>query len=308
MKNNQTEASLFDIVKIIVSRWYVVVVITVIAAIGAGIYYGGADEVSEAEMLLFDVNYPIRFVSHTRALSPHWHHMQLGRSEVFLGHLAERMRSDGFVDDGVDAESIGRIFRLQDNRGRSGPIIVSVSENTEERATRALELWADVFTRMAPVYRSKELLYGMRQKQLDRLERDRELTEIIAGLRRIASDAEEDAYVQALLRKCVALEAERLSNAFRNQFQEEIEAYLREIAERPDHLMAAPLADEDNETRASARRQVLHGLENMFSDPVASSHPVEAFAKIFSIAMTAFLFSATMTVVFEWFRQGKKQG
>ena len=149
----------------------------------------------------------------------------------------------------------------------------------------------------------------MRQAQLDRQERDRELQEVIAGLKRLASETEDAVYAQALLRKCVELETERLSHTFREQFQTAIERYLRDLANRPDDLLVAPLPEEEGEeARASARRQVLHGLENLFSDPVARSHPVETFAKVFSIAMTAFLFSATLTVVFEWFRQGKKRG
>lgn len=271
----------------------------VLVGLLGAVYYAQAKDIIQSEMLLYDANYPIRYSTHTRALEPHWHHMELAESPVFLSQLASNLQVAGLFDDAVAPEVLRNIFACQDKRGRSGPILVTVNESSTNRAQRALNIWRETYTLEAPRHRARYLLHEMRAELPGRLDRQREMEAVLSGLESLIQkeliSVDHDAnYLDALYDRRVSIKLDQIMEDFRGQFHDELMTYFHARMEGLE-VHASPKVLE------TAHIMMLDGLDKLFSEQEIIYYPVKNLVKVFSLSFTALLFTATYIVFSDWF-------
>lgn len=305
MTDNPGEASILDIFMILLRRWYILVGAPVLVGLLGAVYYAQAKDLIQSEILLYDTNYPIRYATHTRALAPHWHHMELAQSPIFLTKVAIKLQAEGVFDEVLSPEALRQMFNVEDNRGRSGPILVTVSENSIERARRALNVWEGVYALEAPRYRARHLLHEMRAESLARLDRQREMEAVLSGVEGLIQQASSSSnpdtnYLAALHDRRVSLQIEQLAAEFRDQFHQELTEFLQSQMEGTEYTASPKVLE-------TANGLLLEGLEGLFSEQKILYHPAQNMAKVLSLAVTALLFTATCIVITECFLQRVKK-
>jgi hypothetical protein len=307
------EVSISDIARTLKKRWPFVAVFTVCVGIAAAIYYTNRRELSEAEMLLDETKYELEFASHTRAIAPHWHHMELGKSSNFLQRVEARMRNDPMWGAAMTQAKVRDIFSLNDRGGRSGPVVIKAQQPSPEAANKALDFWAEEFIKVAPVYRARRLLRTARAEMAAREKDKLELIAVSAGLsNRLAridgSRAEDELYRKAIRAKLVDLDIERLVFDFQGAFRNEVAGYLTQIANSTSFDDVEAKLKHASDAADNALVLVQAGRDEMMSAPQSLNHPAQIPAKVLAMVLTGLILSSIAVVFFDWYRQGTVRG
>lgn len=303
------EVSISDITRTLQKRWLFIAIFTAAAGIASAVYYTKNREVIAAEMLLDETKYEIEFVSHTRAVAPHWHHMELGKSPEFLKRVGSRMQEDRVWGAPLTQDQLLTIFSEDDRGGRSGPVVIRAQQPTAKAAVKALNLWADEFIRVAPVYRARKILREMRTEMATREKEKLEMIAVSAGLSNLLSrttgtSEESELYRNAIRAKLVERDIERMVFDFQSAFRSEVIGYLTKIAGSQSFDEVADELKNVSDAANNALFSVQVGRDEMLSSPQCLNHPAQIPAKIVAMLITALILSSTAVVFFDWYRQG----
>lgn len=246
-------------------------------------------------MLLDEKSYPILYNHLSGILPEHQQHIMLAESLQFRSNLESSWRSSKQSPKSI--EDVFGLYEVDDMAGIYGPVSIEVSSETEEEGEKMLDIWANTYKELAPVYRARKLIEDIHAKKKGGLKYRLQEAYLVDKLFATLDTAEQidlkkmDAIGRRIARIRVDLESSHLADKSIGL----LESNLVELSQSSSYLDYISLTSVDAESRAEVAKVVLSGLNEMFSLPQGKANSPKTSTA--AILLSIFIFSVVYILV-----------